>query len=123
MHLAAAEKLYQLRTFEGRRFNDEEKEIWNDALRLDEGGRDKFKGYDVQYYLDIYNKVRQVTIEELKKRDDKWLEEIEPGFTYSNHYSWFHVMEHQSSHLGQILFLKKRIPPEPEIKLPEQIKN
>jgi len=123
MHLAAAEKLYQVITFEGRRFNKEEKEIWNDALRLDEGGRDKFKGHDVTYYLDIYNDVRKVTIEELKKRDDKWFEEIQPGFRMSNHYSWFHVMEHQSSHLGQILFLKKRIPPEPEIKLPEQLKN
>lgn len=42
--------------------------------------------------------------------------------TDDNHYYWFHVMEHQSSHLGQILFLKKRIPPEPNIHLKDKKK-
>ena len=123
MHLAAAEKYYQVFTFEGRGFNDEEKELWEEALNLDQAGRDKFKGHDVKYYLDMYNEVRKKTIEELKKRDDKWFEEIQPSFDLSNHYCWFHVMEHQSSHLGQILFLKKRIPPEKEIKIGNKIKN
>ena len=41
----------------------------------------------------------------------------------NNFFGWFHVMEHQSSHLGQILFLKKRIPPEPEVNLEQPIKN
>jgi len=123
MHLAAAEKFYQVFTFEGRTFNEEEKKKWDTALNLDEGGRNEFKGHDVQYYLDIYNEVRAKTIEELKKRDDKWFEEIQPAYGWTNHYCWFHVMEHQSSHLGQILFLAKRIPPEAEIKLPENIKD
>jgi hypothetical protein len=123
MHLAAAEKFYQVFTFEGRMFNEEEKKKWDTALNLDQGGRDEFKGHDVQYYLDIYNEVRAKTIEELKKRDDKWFKEIQPAYGWTNHYCWFHVMEHQSSHLGQILFLAKRIPPEPEIKLPETIKD
>jgi hypothetical protein len=123
MHLAAAEKYYQVFTFEGRGFNEEEKIIWDDALSLDKAGRDKYKGHDVQYYLDIYSEVRAKTIEELKKRDDTWFEEMQPSYGISNHYCWFHVMEHQSSHLGQILFLKKRIPPEPKIKLEETIKN
>lgn len=123
MHLAAAEKYYQVFTFEGRGFNDEEKELWEDALNLDQAGRDKFKGHEVNYYLDIYNEVRAKTIEELKKRDDEWFAEIQPSYDVSNHYCWFHVMEHQSSHLGQILFLKKRIPPEKEIKIESKIKN
>ncbi|WP_299890219.1 DinB family protein [uncultured Lacinutrix sp.] len=123
MHLAAAEKFYQVFTFEGRMFNEEEKKKWDVALNLDQGGRDEFKGHDVQYYLDIYNEVRAKTIEELKKRDDKWFQEIQPAYGWSNHYCWFHVMEHQSSHLGQILFLAKRIPPEAELKLPENIKD
>jgi hypothetical protein len=41
----------------------------------------------------------------------------------NNYYGWFHVMEHQSSHLGQILFLKKRIPPETIIENLKEIKN
>ena len=125
MHLAAAEKYYQVLTFENREFNQEEKDIWEVALNLDQDGRDFIKGHNIQYYLDIFNEVRAKTIIELKKRDDAWLQEIQTKYNFNNFYCWFHVMEHQSSHLGQISFLKKRIPPENEIKneLPEIIKN
>lgn len=118
MHLAAAEAYYQVFTFEGRGFNDEEEKKWDIALNLGEEAREEFKGHGVQYYLDIYNEVRLKTIDELKKRDDKWFEEIQPSYGWSNEYCWFHVMEHQSSHLGQILFLAKRIPPEAELLIP-----
>lgn len=110
MHLAAAEAYYQVRTFEERGFNDEENKQWLAALNLGKKARDKFKDKDIQYYLDIYKKVRQKTIEELGKRNDEWLQSIPPSMGISNFYSWFHVMEHQSSHLGQVLLLKKRIP-------------
>jgi len=121
MHLAAAEAHYQVFTFEGRGFNEEEKKKWDTALNLDQGGRDTFKGHSAKYYLDIYNEVRAKTIAELKKRDDKWFAEIQESYGWSNHYCWFHVMEHQSSHLGQILFLKKRIPPESKIELKKKL--
>ncbi|MEO8237397.1 MAG: DUF664 domain-containing protein [Flavobacterium sp.] len=123
MHLAAAEAYYQVFTFENRDFNEEEKKKWNTALNLDQGGRDEFKGHDVQYYLDIYNEVRAKTITELKKRDDAWFAEVQKRYDWSNQYCWFHVMEHQSSHLGQILFLKKRIPPQQQPILENKIKN
>ncbi|MCD0469989.1 DinB family protein [Flavobacterium sp. JAS] len=123
MHLAAAEKYYQVFTFENRGFNEEEKKIWQKALDLDQGGRDEFKGHDVQYYLDIYNEVRAKTILELKKRDDAWFAEVQTRYDMTNQYCWFHVMEHQSSHLGQILFLKKRIPPQQKQTLPQEIKR
>lgn len=122
MHLAAAEVYYQVLTFENRGFNEEEKEKWQVALDLDEGGRNEIYGQSAQYYLDIYNEVRAKTIAELKKRDDVWFQEMQPKYGRSNHYCWFHVMEHQSSHLGQILFLKKRIPPEPELELKQKNK-
>lgn len=122
MHLAAAEVYYQVYTFEGREFNDEEKKKWETALELDQGGRDTFHGHDAQYYLDIYNEVRAKTIAELKKRDDAWFAEVQKS-GMSNQYCWFHVMEHQSSHLGQILFLAKRIPPQTEVKLDPKLKN
>ncbi len=124
MHLAAAEKYYQVYTFEGRGFNEEENEKWLDALNLGEVAREKYKGHEISYYLDIYNEVRAETIKMLKQKDDKWFEEVQPSSTMSNHYCWYHVMEHQSSHLGQILFLAKRIPPEPVATvLPEPIKD
>ena len=123
MHLAAAEKYYQVFTFENREFNEEEKKKWDKALNLDQGGRDEFKGRDIQYYLDIYNEVRAKTISELKKRDDAWFAEVQQRYDWTNQYCWFHVMEHQSSHLGQILFLKKRIPPQQKQTLPHEIKK
>lgn len=110
MHLAAAEVYYQVFTFEGRGFNEEEKEKWQDAMNLGKEAQEKFKGKSVQHYLDIYKKVREKTIEELGKRDDEWLLTVPPNAGISNYFSWFHVMEHQSSHLGQVLLLKKRIP-------------
>jgi hypothetical protein len=131
MHLAAAEVLYQVLTFENREFNEEEKAKWQVALDLDKGGRDEFKGHEIKYYLDIFNEVRAKTITELKKRDDAWFAEINKasGSGMNNHFCWFHVMEHQSSHLGQILFLKKRIPeevkplPKQELKLKKTVSN
>lgn len=124
MHLAAAEKYYQVFTFENREFNEEEKKMWGAALDLDQAGRE-IKGHDIQYYLDIYNEVRAKTISELKKRDDAWFAEVQTRYDWTNQYCWFHVMEHQSSHLGQILFLKKRIPPQQEPLKPikQEIKN
>ena len=110
MHLAAAEAYYQVFTFEGRGFNEEEEEKWSVALELGEEARQKFKGHPIEYYLNVYKEVRQKTVEELKKRNDAWLEEIQPAYGVNNHWCWFHVMEHQSSHLGQILMLKKRFP-------------
>ncbi|OAZ03744.1 DUF664 domain-containing protein [Flavobacterium succinicans] len=123
MHLAAAEKYYQVLTFENREFTPEEKAKWSTALDLDKGGRDEWKGHEMQYYLDIYNEVRNKTIAELKKRDDAWFNQQVMKEEVTNHYCWFHVMEHQSSHLGQILFLKKRIPPQKEVILEQKIKN
>lgn len=123
MHLAAAEKYYQVLTFENRDFTPEEKAKWGTALDLDKGGRDEWKGHEIQYYLDIYNEVRNKTISELKKRDDVWFNQLVMKEEITNHYCWFHVMEHQSSHLGQILFLKKRIPPQKEVILEQKIKN
>ncbi len=114
MHLAAAEAYYQVYTFEERGFNDEEKEKWQVALNLGDEARKQFKGKPIEHYLAIYQEVRQKTIDELRKRDDAWLAKAQPGSGVNNHFRWFHVMEHQSSHLGQILLLKKRFPPQSE---------
>jgi uncharacterized damage-inducible protein DinB len=127
LHLAAAEKWYQIYTFEGTEdFHKEDKEFWDIPMDLDEKGRQNIKGHDVKYYLDIYKEVRKKTIELLRTKDDTWLaEKAKNG--WNNHFCWFHVMEHQSSHLGQILMLKKRIPFAPleqkEIEIQEELKN
>ena len=72
--------------------------------------RKEFKGKKVSYYLDIYKEVRVKTLEYLKEKDDEWLAKVDKKLGMNYHWGWYHVMEHQSSHLGQILLIKKRIP-------------
>ncbi|TXG34560.1 DinB family protein [Seonamhaeicola maritimus] len=110
LHLAATEKFYQVYTFEGREFNDKEKEVWGTKMSMGDEARKQFKGKPISEYLDVFTKVREKTLEYLKEKDDDWLASTPEGYRMNNHWSWYHVMEHQSSHLGQILLIKKRIP-------------
>ncbi len=110
MHLIATERYYQEATLGNKHFSDQELKDLTIAMELGESGRQNIKGQDVAYYLDKYKEARKKTMALLKEKDDAWLAEVPEGSTVNNHYAWFHVMEHQSSHLGQILLLQKRIP-------------
>lgn len=115
LHLGATDKFYQINTFEGRQeFNDAEKKIWEVPMNLGEQGRKQIKGKEVTYYLDMINEVRQKTIAELKKRDDKWLLAVDPAWSreqpLNTYWKWFHVCEHESNHRGQITWIKSRLP-------------
>lgn len=107
-HLAATEAYYQVYTFEKRQFNKEEESKWSVALGLGDKGREELQGKPIQYYLDIYNEVREKTKELLKTKDDTWFSKKNGAMT--NHWAWFHVMEHQANHMGQLAFLTKRLP-------------
>jgi hypothetical protein len=106
-HLAATEAYYQVYTFEGRQFNAEEEKMWGTALSLGDNAREEFKGKPIQYYLDIYDTVRAKTKMLLKEKDDEWF--AEGNGTMSNHWAYFHVMEHQANHMGQLALITKRI--------------
>ena len=106
-HLAATEAYYQVYTFEKRGFNAEEAKKWNTALNLGDKARQEFKGKPMSYYLEIYNEVRVKTKELLKTKDDKWF--AKKNKNMSNHWAWFHVMEHQANHMGQLALIAKRI--------------
>ncbi|MGV6830854.1 MAG: DinB family protein [bacterium] len=112
MHLAATEKIYQVYTFEKREFNEEEEKEWRTAMSMGKDAQVKYKGKDIKEYLKKYKEVRAVTLEYLKNKDDEWLKEKTFDNSMNHHWAWFHVMEHQSSHLGQILLLRKKIPNE-----------
>lgn len=115
MHLGATDKFYQINTFEGRQeLNEAEKKIWGAAMSLGDEGRANIKGKEVKYYLDMINEVREKTLMELKKKDDKWLLAIDPAWSkqrpLNTYWKWFHVVEHESNHRGQISWLKSRLP-------------
>lgn len=116
MHLAATERFYAIHTFEGKKWGDwpeAEKKRFGVAMALGDPARKTLKGNDLNFYLDTLKEVRENTIKEFKKRDDKWLMTIDQtwGWGPTNNYcKWFHVCEHESNHNGQIKWIKGRLP-------------
>jgi uncharacterized damage-inducible protein DinB len=115
LHLAATEVVYQDLTFQNLKdFSDTNKEKWGVPMELGDEGRKQIKGHDLEYYLSALKEVREKTLAEFKKRDDKWLAEVDPSFfggkPTNNYCKWFHVCEHEANHRGQITVIRKRLP-------------
>jgi len=116
MHLAATERYYQLSTFLGvskskMNFGVDDT-LWSAASSLGNVGRKTFKGKPLSFYTDKLNEVREFSKTELKNRDDNWLMESTRGFgnqPTNNYCRWFHVVEHESNHNGQIRYIKSRV--------------
>ncbi|TPD70579.1 mycothiol transferase [Flavobacterium microcysteis] len=109
-HLATTEKFYQVFTFENREFNEEEKAKWDLALELGDPARKALVGQPIEYYLKIWDEVRNETLRLLKTKDDKWFNAVTKEKSMNNYFAWFHVMEHQANHMGQIQMIKNRLP-------------
>ena len=108
LHLAATEKYYQVYTFENRGLNLVERQQWEIAQNLGETARKELVGKPITYYLDIWDEVRKETKRLLKTKDDSWFESMVAGSSMNNHWAWYHVMEHQANHMGQIRMIAKR---------------
>lgn len=107
-HIAQVEETYQSVTFRGvRPTGRSAKNVLSDA------GRKKFRGNDLGYYLEHLKAVRAETLAELQKRDDDWLHREHtpwPNKTQMNNsFCWFHVLEDELNHGGQIKILRKEI--------------
>ena len=109
LHLAATEKIYQVMTFENREYNNEEAAFWDTPMGLGAAGRRELVGKPINYYLDKWNEIRAETLRQLKSKDDQWLGADVSGRNMNNHWAWFHVMEHQANHMGQIAMIRKRL--------------
>jgi hypothetical protein len=116
LHLVATETYYQLNTFDGIKWDswsDNVKQKWDVPMNLGAPARKAIKGNNLDYYLNLLNQTREKTLSELRKRDDKWLMAIDKDFPWgptNNYCKWFHVVEHESNHNGQIKLLKGRLP-------------
>ncbi len=114
-HLAATETIYQdLTLYNLKDFSDDNKKKFGVAMELGEEGRKQLKGHPLDYYLSILQEVREKSLTEFKKRDDKWLATVDPHFfgnqPTNNFCKWFHVCEHEANHRGQITLVRKRLP-------------
>jgi uncharacterized damage-inducible protein DinB len=115
LHLAATETYYQMNTFDGMKWgswSEEVKKTWDIPMNLGEPARKAIKGNSPDYYLDALHQIREKSLAEFRKRDDKWLATVvtEEDFSANNYAKWFHVAEHESNHDGQIKFLRRRVP-------------
>ena len=112
-HIAAIEVAYQCSTFEQRKLSDAEHARWGAALDLGERGRCEIRGRGLDHYVGLLDEVRTHTLQELARRDDAWLEETTPfwgGQPANNYFKWFHVLEDEINHRGQIRWLRQRLP-------------
>jgi uncharacterized damage-inducible protein DinB len=115
LHLAATDTIYQDLTFKKLDgFSPANKDKFGVAMELGDEGRKQIKGHDLNYYISILTEVREMTLKEFKKRDDKWFQEVYPkGFgdmPTNNFCFWFHVCEHEANHRGQMTVIRKRLP-------------
>jgi len=111
LHIAAAEVGYQAATFDGRELSAEERDKWGAALDLGERARREITGHELDYYLSRLDEVRTLTLTELARREDGWLEEetsFGNGQRVNNYFKWFHVFGHELNHRGQIRRLRRR---------------
>jgi len=109
MHLVSTEAYYQVQSLEGRSWTDKEAAVWMVGGELNEKTREQLKGKPIAYYLELWDEVRNKTLEGLKAKDDAWFAaDIDEGI--NNHYVWYHVLEHSANHMGQIALVKNRLP-------------
>ena len=115
-HLAATEKYYQLHTLENMKWGSWDNSIkkeWDIPMGLGVNARKSIKGNPLDFYLEKLQSVRDASLTALKKRDDEWLLTVDKSWPWgptNNYCKWFHVVEHESNHNGQIKYIKSRLP-------------
>ncbi|WP_226659195.1 DinB family protein [Pseudalkalibacillus hwajinpoensis] len=111
-HMSSIERAFQIMTFQERELHDAEWEELETGIELGEKAKAVIQGRDLDYYWSELSLVRAKTLDALREKDDAWLEKVTPyGWDEkANHYfKWFHVMEDEISHRGQIRMIKRRL--------------
>ena len=110
-HICAVEVGYQGETY-GKGWDKAIGKRWKAGADLGDLGREKIRGHSLRYYLENLKTVRAATYAEFAKRDDVWLEEPIPGWgsTINRFFQWFHVLEDEINHRGQIRLIWKQFP-------------
>lgn len=112
-HVAAVDRLYHHISFGGRPYEEASAAV-RGGLSLGKEGTPPPTGQSLEALLAELEASRAATLEAFATRDDDWLASrlTAPYFTNMNHHwAWFHVMEDEVSHRGQIRILRKRIAP------------
>lgn len=110
-HIAAIEKVHQVISFENRDLTSREMEEWKPSLFLSFNGETD-SDHSSSYYLHLLDTIRTKTLKGLGEQSDEWLKEerVWPNEVKHNpHYLWFHVMEDEINHRGQIRMMLRQM--------------
>jgi uncharacterized damage-inducible protein DinB len=116
MHVCALEVAYQQLSFFERNLLDDAhlSAKWRIPLMLGKEAQETLKGNTTDFYLALLKQTRLETLELLKSKDDTWLwkagEQPWSPHVTNNYWRWYHVLEDEINHRGQIIWLKKRLP-------------
>lgn len=110
LHIASIEFVHQVISFEERDLTKDEYLKWGTGLEMGDKAREVIRNHSIDYYLDELSRVRENTLTYFKSKKDSWLFEENKwgnGVSYNNYYLWFHVMEDEINHRGQIRTIKR----------------
>lgn len=110
MHIASIDFVHQVITFEKRDLYEDEHSQWESALFLGEKAKIEIKNKTLDYYKRILFETREKTISMLKSKNEEWLFEEnkwDNGISHNNFWLWYHVMEDEINHRGQIRLIKR----------------
>ena len=106
-HIAAIEWSWIFEDIDGLELDYEE---WKEAFALrPQVDVPQIKGKNKQFYLEKLQEVREQVYQRLQEFEDNDLERIveSEGNKYSIEWILFHILEHETMHIGQILLLKR----------------
>ncbi len=113
LHIASTDFFYRILSFEKRELTPEEDKEWAPASYLDQPARDHIRGNSIDHYLEALENERNKVLVKLRTVNDDWLYEEMPLWNKkpaNNYFMWFHVIEDEINHRGQINLIRKRIP-------------
>ena len=112
-HISAVHRIYHGLSFEGRDVYEEEAFApYRAALDLGEAAQEAVRGRDLAWFEAELQASLNLTLAGLAARDDDWLLRLcLPDQPMNNHWAWFHVMEDEVSHRGQMRLIRRLLPP------------
>ncbi|WP_415784103.1 DinB family protein [Deinococcus saxicola] len=111
-HIAAVDRVYQVMAFQGRDLGEGDEMILG-GLTMGQQGTPPPTGQGLDTLLAELEASRALTLATFETKDDGWLASRLPApfDSMNQHWAWFHIMEDEVSHRGQIRILRKHIAP------------
>jgi uncharacterized damage-inducible protein DinB len=111
-HLVASELRLQRMSLDEQHLSPEDERAWGSGLALWARARHELKGFPLEHYKSAWAVIHERTLRLLADRTDAWLDHdarlFDPVMT--NYVLWFHLIEDECSHRGQMIWLRQRLP-------------